>query len=210
MDITALKTIEFRRKFWKIFGAEVRATDPQSGELVGIIRTKALKLREDIRLKTPDESQELVRIHARQIIDFGATYDVFVGDETTPRFSMQRKGLKSTFVRDYWKLLDPSGTQFGAIQETSGGLAIMRRWVEVIPIAGDFLGLLLMFITQSYGIYIGDEAHDQASAVATILHRKNPFVVKMELTQQPEQPGYSPLYGISAVALLSVIDAAKN
>ena len=40
-------------------------------------KTKARKLREDIRLFAPNSKQAVLRIATRQIIDFGATYDVF-------------------------------------------------------------------------------------------------------------------------------------
>lgn len=202
MDITQAKSLEFRRKFFKFFGAEVRVTDPATGQFVGIIRTKAFKLREDIRLFNPDETQELLRIHARQVIDFGATYDVFIGSEQVPRFSLQRKGLRSTFARDYWKLIDATGNQFGAVQEQNLTLAVLRRWL------GGLADLVMLFIPQTYGIYMG-EASDTAQPIATIIHRKNPFIVKMRLDQQNDTDSDN-ILGISAIALLSVIDASKG
>ena len=202
MNITQAKSLEFRRKFFKLFGAEVRVTDPNSGEFVGIIRTKAFKLREDIRLFNPDETQEILRIHARQIIDFGATYDVFFSNEASPRLSLQRKGLRSAFARDYWKILDEKGTQYGAIQEQNLTLAILRRWL------GGLADLVMLFIPQTYGIYLG-EASESAQPIAIITHRKNPFIVKMHLEQLNSSDDDN-ILGISAIALLSVMDASKG
>jgi len=210
MDITTYRQLEFRRKFWKLIGAEVKAVNPANDETVGVIRMKAFKLRDDIRLYVPADSQtEALRIHARQVIDFGATYDVFEGSAQTPSFSLQRKGLKSAFVRDYWKILDQAGQQIGYVQETSSEMAVMRRWLGMIPFVGGIIDLVFAFIPQTYGIYAGqDNLNTPADAIIT--HRKNPLIVKMSLDASAAQPDYNPYFGIAAVSLLSVMDASKN
>lgn len=210
MDIGKYQKIEFRRKFWKFFGAEVKAVNPDNDTVVGVIRMKAFKLRDDVRLYMPAESnQEAMRIHARQVIDFGATYDVYLGADNNPAFSLQRKGFKSAFVRDYWKLLDPAGNQIGYVQETSSGLAVARRWFGMIPFVGEIVDLIFAFIPQTYGIYAGQDNLD-AKADATITHRKNPLIIKMSLDASGAEQDYNPYFGIAAVSLLSVMDASKN
>jgi hypothetical protein len=102
MDYSQLRQLEFRRKFWVLVGAKIHITDPLSAREVGFIKMKAWKLREDIRLYTDESMQtELLRIHARNIIDFGATYDVVDSFSNQIVYSLKRKGLKSTFVRDH-------------------------------------------------------------------------------------------------------------
>jgi hypothetical protein len=209
MDYTKLKQLEFRRKFWKIAGAEIYIDDPATEQEVGYIKMKAWKLREDIRIFTDRSmNQEIAQIHARNIIDFGATYDVTDSAGAEPAFSLRRKGLKSTFVRDHWDMFDASGNNFGSVQETSKGLALVRRWIEMIPYL-NLLSLVLMFIPQTYEIRLTQP--DGANAVAgTIIHRKNPFVVKMLLDTSNAQATASPLVTLSTTALLSIIDAAKG
>jgi hypothetical protein len=209
MDYTQHKQLEFRRKFWKIAGAEIYINDPATQNEVGYIKMKAWKLREDIRIFTDRSmNQEIAQIHARNIIDFGATYDITDSTGKQPAFSMRRKGLKSTFVRDHWDLIDGSGSTFGSVQETSTGLALVRRWIEMIPYL-NLLGLVLMFIPQTYEIRLAQS--DGSNAVAgTITHRKNPFVVKMLLDTSSAQAEVSPILTLSATALLSIMDAAKS
>jgi hypothetical protein len=206
MNYAQYPRIEFRRKFWKFFGAEISLTDPTSDQLIGFIKMKAWKLREDIRLYT-DRSmrQEVIHIQARQIIDFGATYDVFDSASGQLLFSLRRKGLKSTFVRDHWDILDPAGTQTGYIQETSGTLALLRRWLSLFS---DLFDLIFAFTAQTYDINI--TTGGAPSLAAHITHRKNPFVVKMALDTTGAQAQADPRLTIAAGALLSVIDAAKN
>lgn len=208
MDYSQYKQIEFRRKFWKLFGAQIHMMTPQNQPL-GVIKMKAWKLREDIRLFTDETGQyEILRIGARQIIDFGATYDVFdsaTGQPGQPLFSLRRKGLKSTFVRDHWLLFDSSGNQFGDVVETSGSLAILRRWLSLLS---DIVGLIFAFVPETYDITVGPTG--QQSIIGKIVHRKNPFIVKMGLDTSMSQVVVDPRLPISIVSLLSVIDVSKN
>jgi hypothetical protein len=204
MDYSQHKQLEFRRKFWKLVGAEITVTDPGSEQLLGLIKMKAWKLREDIRLYSDrGQTQELIRIGARSIIDFGATYDVFDSKSDQALFSLRRKGLKSTFIRDHWDIYDAAGTAIGSVQETSSGLALARRWMELLPF-GDIIGLVFAFFPQTYNISVNN------ALVGTILHRKNPFIVKMSLDMTPAPETIDPHLGISVATLLSVIDASKN
>lgn len=177
MDYSKYKQLELRRKFWKFFGAEIKIVDPTSEALVGFIKMKAWKLREDVRLFSDETlATEILAIHARQIIDFGATYDVT--DSLTggsPLFSLRRKGLRSTFVRDTWEILDPAGTVVGMIRETSGNLALLRRWLSIVS---DLFDLIFAFVKQTYEITYAPAGQTPA-VIAEIVHTKNPFVVKM-------------------------------
>ena len=209
MDYAQLKTLEFRRKFWKIAGAEIYVTDPASGQEVGYIKMKAWKLREDVRLFSDRSQQrEIMQIHARQIIDFGATYDVTDSTTGQPAFALRRKGLKSTFVRDHWDILNTAGEVFGSVQETSSVLAIARRWLEILPF-GDFIALIFAFIPQTYTISVAQADGSQAVA-GTVVHRKNPVIVKMLLDTSTAQVAASPLVTMAATAMLAIVDAAKN
>ncbi len=209
MDYSKYKQLEFRRKFWKLFGAEITVTDPSSGKVVGFIKMKAWTLREDIRLyKDKSQNEEILRIGARNIIDFGATYDVFDSPSNQQIFALRRKGLKSTFVRDHWDMADSEGNKFGSVQETSNQLALARRWLELLPF-GEILGMVFAFIPQSYAIYVNDVSGTPVVA-GTILHRKNPFIVKMALDTTASQPDVDPRICIAVVSLLTVIDASKN
>ncbi len=209
MDYTQLKQLEFRRKFWKIVGAEIFINDPASQQEVGYIRMKAWKLREDIRIfRARDMQQEIVQIHARQIIDFGATYDVTDSATGQQLFSLRRKGLKSTFVRDHWELKDASDKLLGNIQETSSGLALARRWLEILPF-GEFIGLAFMFVPQTYTISMV-QPDGSSALVGTVTHRKNPVIVKMLLDTSTAQVAVDPRITMSSTALLSIVDAVKN
>ena len=208
MDIKNYKILNFRRKFWKLVGAEISVMDESATSEVAVIKMKAWKLKEDVRL-FPDrdfaEGTELLRIHARSIIDIGATYDVFIGKSTELSFSLRRKGLRSIFVRDKWLILDKTGSQTAELNETSSGLALFRRYIEIIPYLGPVVAICLSFIKQTY------EIQDISNACqAKITHQRNPFIVKMQLDQTMSSLNYDPLIGLSATAMLCVVDAIKS
>lgn len=208
MDYTSLTRLEFRRRFFKLFGAEIHVTDPATEAEVGFIAMKAWTLREDVRLYSDrSKNNELLRIGARNVIDFGATYDVFDSPTDTLLFSMRRKGLKSAFVRDHWIILDKTGEQIGDIIETSGILALARRWVELLPF-GFIVGLPLMFIPQTYNITTGSAG--DVRVVGTIMQRKNPIIVKMALDMTNATDEIDAKICVAGVSLMSVVDAGKD
>ncbi len=122
----------FRKKFLKLAGGEFRVLDSNE-RLVLFSQQKAFKLREDIRVYS-DESQtnELLLIQARQIIDFSAAYDIVDSSSGTKVGTARRKGFTSMF-RDSWELLDTEDKPIGTLKEDSAGMAMLRRFVNLIP-----------------------------------------------------------------------------
>src|SRR5438270_8964307 len=107
MDYSQFKQIEFRRKFWKIFGATIHMTSAGGSQELGIVQMKAFRLRSDITLYADSAQQRPVfNIKARQAIAMNYVFDVFDPATGQPIFGLMRKGLKSAFVRDHWLLLD--------------------------------------------------------------------------------------------------------
>lgn len=209
MDYTHYKLLEFRRRFWVFIGAKINIVAPEDGtnpeQNVGFINMQGWKLREDIRIYR-DESmqQEILRIHARNIVDFAATYDIFEGDNDKPAYSLRRKGLKSTFVRDHWDVLDADGNQIGDVQETSGGLAIVRRYISIIPFVGPVADLALAFAPQTYRITMGGKL------IAKLTHHKNPVIIKLTLDTTDAEAPVDARLTVATTALLSIIDANKG
>ncbi|MFY9585981.1 MAG: hypothetical protein WAT66_00855 [Actinomycetota bacterium] len=164
LDLTH-DTYVIRRKFLKLFGNEFRVFDPSEKEVL-FSRQKAFKLREDIRVWTGEDMQtEVLWIQARQIVDFSAAYDVI--DSTTGQKvgAFKRKGLKSV-VRDEWILMDANDQEVGIFQEDSVGMAILRRFINIIP--------------QKFHMTVGN-AH-----VANLQQNWNPFVMRVTVDMSPD------------------------
>lgn len=163
----ALGTTEFliRRKILTIFGAKFHIYDGD-GKLVLYIKQKAFKLREDIRGYADESMQEeRLLIRARQIIDFGAAYDVVDSKRNEKIGTLRRKGFKS-LVRDSWEFLDRTDRPIAQLTEDSMTLALVRRF-------------LLALVPQRFRVLAGDRT------LASFRQRFNPFVYKLEVHLEP-------------------------
>jgi len=210
MDYSKYNILEFRRKFFKLFGAAITIIDPETNTLVGYIKMKVWSLKGDIRVFT-DKSmqQEIVRIGGRQVVSLQKLYDIFDSKTGEKLATIRQKSLRSIFIRDHMDLIDANGNEFGFVQETSGTLALVRRWVGLMPIVGPWAALVLMFVVQTFTVNSGAEANT-SQLVGNITHKKNPIVVKMTLDTRGGQAKLDPRIIIAVVSLLSVLDAAKN
>jgi hypothetical protein len=114
-----------RQKVFKLLGNAFHILDAE-GQVIGYCKQKAFKLKEDLRVFTSEAmTTELLRIQARNVIDFGATYDVTMpGGEVLG--SIRQRAMKS-LLRSTWEVVEPDGQVIATIQEDSAGLAVLRR-----------------------------------------------------------------------------------
>ena len=120
-----------RRKVLKIFGGSFHVYSDD--RVVGFSQQKAFKLKEDIRVFS-DESkrEELLSIQARQVVDFSAAYDIIDPQEGVKVGAARRKGF-SSMMRDSWEVLDVDDRPVSKLEEDSMGMAMLRRFVNLIP-----------------------------------------------------------------------------
>ena len=181
-----------RRKVLAILGAKFHVYD-EAGELVGFSKMKAFKLKEDIRVfRDESMSEEWIRIAARSVIDFSASYDV-TDSRTGDRLgTLRRKGLKS-LLRDSWELLDADEHVVGHIEEDSALLATLRR------LADDYSFLF----PQTFSL-----KDDAGRTLATYKNNFNPFVHKLGVVVEPDCPLH-PFVPLAAGILLVAIEGKQ-
>lgn len=197
MSVTAAPGEKYtiRQKVFKIFGDSFHIFDAQ-GNIVAFCKQKAFRLREDLRVYT-DESQstELMRIGTRQIIDFSPTFIVSLGDAgELVRF--QRRGMRSTFVRDEWEVLSPSGKQIGFVREDgSTALTVARRFIEAIA----------FLFPQSYSLTNEDNV-----VIATFRQHFNPFIFKMGVRVHADDAEIDELVVLAIGCLVTAIEGRQQ
>lgn len=101
----------------------------QDEQLIGYVKQRLLKLKEDIRIFTDETmTQEVLHIKQQQVLDFSGTFAVT--DPTSGQLIgyLKRKGLKSA-LKDTWEILDPKGQPMAQILESGGGLTLLRRLI---------------------------------------------------------------------------------
>ncbi|WP_449602695.1 hypothetical protein [Paenibacillus sp. Marseille-Q9583] len=179
-----------RKKVFSIMGAKLHIYD-NAEQLVLYSQMKAFKLKEDIALYTDESMQkELLRIKARNAIDFSAVYDVHDSETGEHVGALRRKGLKS-ILKDEWMILDRHDQEIGKIKEDSTAMAILRRFISIIP--------------QKYNIEMND------TTIPTFKQNFNPFVTKIIADFSEDPKGMlDRRLGLAAGILLCAIEGKQD
>jgi hypothetical protein len=191
MDALAHDRYLVRRKLLSFIHTDFHLHAP-SGEIVLWGRKKGFKLKEDIRLFEDEARQrEVLRIEARQVIDFSAAYDVTDSREHRKIGALRRKGFRS-ILRDEWELLDPADRQFGTLQEDSRQMALLRRFLSNL-------------IPQSFHLSVG------GTTVAEVRQQFNPIRFRLEADfSRDTGRQLDRRLGIAAAVLLSTIEGRQG
>ncbi|MBA2569458.1 MAG: hypothetical protein H0V11_08945 [Actinobacteria bacterium] len=109
-----------------------------AGPPVAFVRQKKLALKEDIRFYADEsETEELFRIKARSMLDFGGSrYDVLVGEEPVGLLSHK---FKESLIRSTWHVGGPDEQEIALARERSTAGAIARRLVDFVPYVGGYV-----------------------------------------------------------------------
>jgi uncharacterized protein YxjI len=180
-----------RKKIFKLLGEAFHIYD-SAGSVLFYSKLKAFKLKEDIRLYTgEDMSAELLTIKARNVLDFGAAYDVVDATTGEQVGTLKRKGFRS-MLRDEWIIMDATGQEIGSIQEDSMAMALLRR-------------LLTNLIPQSFSGTVN------GLTVFSFNRHFNPFVLRMDMDFSSDVQGIlDRRLGIAAGILVSAIEGRQE
>ncbi len=117
-----------------------------NGNLIGYVKQKLLKLKEDINVFADEgQTQHLFNIKADRIIDFSAKYN-FTSASGQSLGSISRKGMRSIFKAHYL-IFDENGAQTMEIHEENGWIKVVDSLLGEIPLLGMFTGY---FFNPSY------------------------------------------------------------
>ena len=121
---------------------------------VAFVRQKRMAIKEDIRFfANEDETEELFRIKARSLMEFGGRYDV-----TTPdgeRIGVLGKVFGKSLLRSTWSIMDANEQELAIAKERSQLWAIVRRLIDAVPY-GDFIPIVFHFRIDRGDTHLGD------------------------------------------------------
>ena len=121
---------------------------------VAFVRQKRMAIKEDIRFFADEsETEELFRIKARSLMEFGGRYDV-----TTPtgeKIGVLGKVFGRSLFRSTWSVLDAEEQQLAVATERSQFWAIVRRVIDAVPY-GDFVPIPFHFTIDAGERHVGD------------------------------------------------------
>ncbi len=176
------------RALFSFLGQEFRIRGPE-GNLRFYIKQKALRLKEEIVVWADEkQSNKVLGIKARGIGDFSGTYDVTDAATGDNVGALKREGLKS-LLRDEWTILDAGGAQIGKVKEDGSALALLRRFLPIIP--------------QSFTITVGDQP------VGTINQQFSLFRLRYDV-DLGGAGDLDPRLSVAAVVLLLAIEGRQD
>lgn len=112
-----------------------------TGQSVGFVHQKALKLREQIEVFSDESRSRLMyTIQADNILDFSGRYR-FRGAMGTDFGCVRRHGLVSMWKAHY-TIEDPSGRELFTIRESNPWTKVFDSLLSEVPILGMFSGYL--------------------------------------------------------------------
>src|SRR5918998_2482116 len=121
---------------------------------VAFVRQKRMAIKEDIRFYADEnETEELFRIKARSVMEFGGRYDV-----TTPsgeRIGVLGKVFGKSLLRSTWSIMDANEQEVAVAKERSQLWAIVRRVIDAVPY-GDFIPIVFHFRIDRGDSHLGD------------------------------------------------------
>ncbi len=110
-----------------------------NGNLIGYVKQKLLKLKEDIRVFADEnQTQLLFGIKADRVIDFSACYNF---SDANGNFlgSIKRKGMRSLWKANY-QIMDAQNQQVMEIHEESAWVKVIDTLIGELPVIGMFTG----------------------------------------------------------------------
>ncbi len=113
-----------------------------NGQLIGYVKQKLLKLKEDINVFADEgQTQHLFNIKADRILDFSANYR-FTSASGQPIGSIRRRGMRSIFRANY-EISDAAGNHVMSIREENAWIKVGNALIGELPIVGMFTGYFL-------------------------------------------------------------------
>ncbi len=112
-----------------------------NGNLLGYVKQKLLKLKEDINVFADEnQTQLLFNIKADRVIDFSARYNF---TDQSGRFlgSIKRQGMRSLW-KTHYQISDADNRQILEIREENAWVKVIDALVGEIPVVGMFTGYM--------------------------------------------------------------------
>jgi uncharacterized protein YxjI len=171
------------------------------GNVIGYVKQKLLKLKEDINVFADEQQNRLLfNIKADRVIDFSARYNFTDG---SGRFlgSIKRQGMRSIFKANY-EISDASGTQVMHIHEENGWIKVIDSLIGEIPVLGMFTGY---FFNPSYMI-----ERINGSAVARLKKQPAFFEGVFELERLAELSEDEEIIVLLSVLTMTLLERSRG
>ncbi|CAN5370146.1 hypothetical protein BH10ACI1_BH10ACI1_32600 [soil metagenome] len=172
-----------------------------NGNLVGYVKQKLLKLKEDINVFADEgQTQHLFNIKADRMLDFSANY-CFTNSQGNVLGSIRRKGMRSIWKANY-EISDASNNLVMQIHEENGWIKVGDALFGELPIIGMFTGYVF---NPSYMVSRMD-----GSPVARLKKEPAFFEGKFNLDPQIQLTGNDETLVLLGVLMMTLLERRRG
>ena len=172
-----------------------------NGNLLGYVKQKLLKLKEDINVFADEnQTQLLYNIKADRVIDFSAKYN-FTDASGKLLGSIKRQGMRSLWRTNY-QISDADDRQLMEIHEENAWVKVIDALVGEIPIVGMFTGYLF---NPAYIV-----SREDKSPVARLQKQPAFFEGKFELASQAQMSESEEPLVFLGVLTMTLLERARG
>ncbi|HEY7381738.1 MAG TPA: hypothetical protein VH572_11030 [Gaiella sp.] len=131
------------QQLFKPIGNEYRISVPLPGsteetEPLLFVKQKKMSIKEDIRFRLqPDGEAHLFRIKSKTVFEFAGRHEVL--DDGDQVIGSLGKDFGRSLLRSHWHVYDAGGTEVLEAYEASWAIALVRRFIDLVPFVGDIL-----------------------------------------------------------------------
>jgi hypothetical protein len=106
--------------------------ETDEGQALLYVKQKKLKVREDIRFRlAPDDEEHVFMIKSKSVFEFRGRHDVLDADGAA--IGVLEKAFRRSLLRSHWIVRDPGGAEVLEAHESSWAIALIRRFVGLLP-----------------------------------------------------------------------------
>lgn len=172
-----------------------------NGNLLGYVKQKLLKLKEDINVFADEQqTQHLYNIKADRVIDFSANYN-FTDSQGNRLGAIKRQGMRSLWKANY-QITDPNGNLAFNVNEENGWVKVIDAFAGEIPVLGMFTGYLF---NPAYII-----SRPDGSPVARLAKQPAFFEGKFQLEKQSDLANDEETRLILGVLTMTLLERARG
>ena len=134
------------QQVFKPIGNEYRISVPLPGSTeetapLLFVKQKKMSIKEDIRFRLSADGQaHLFRIKSKTVFEFAGKHEVL--DDADRTIGSLGKDFGRSLLRSHWHVYDAGGTEVLEGYEASMAVALIRRFIGLIPVVGDYLSVL--------------------------------------------------------------------
>ena len=127
---------------YKVF--EANEAGDEAG-LVAMAQQKRIAFKEKVTFYSDEQqSQSIFTFRAEKVMDIHGRY--FVEDSAGQMIGMFRKLFGESLAVSTWRIMDAKGNEMFEVKESNVTLAVLRRYGGWIPIIGDIIDLVTLFL----------------------------------------------------------------